>query len=304
MPTSPELERAFTAFHLSLCPREHEARLVRGHRASIRRCLKNKFELRTFSQCGSFGNGTSIFRHSDTDYLAYLPPHKIPKNSKTLLRDVCAALKSTFPRTGAVTNSPAIQVPFGSFPSQTTEVVPAKYCGQTKTGHAIYEIADGNGGWIRTSPLSHNAHVRARDEILHKRLKPLICFLKAWKYFNRVPISSFYLEMYAASYMKGKSKVVFDRDLAGIFAHLQKNLRPLRDPTGVSGHIEPFPPMSAAKKRAVTSKVATAAMRSANALNAAKRGKVAESFTWWNKVFAGKFPAHSSAAKAARKLRR
>jgi hypothetical protein len=304
MPSSPELELAFITLHGRLCPRKRESRLVGRHRVSIRRCLRNEFALLRFNQCGSFGNGTSIYQYSDTDYLAWLPSHKVHNNSRTMLRQVCAALKRSFPRTKITTTSPAIRVPFGSLPSQTTEVVPARHCQRLKTGQDIYEIANGQGGWMRTSPQIHNAYVEACDRILHKRLKPLICFLKAWKYYNHVPISSFYLELCAASYMKGKTKVVFDRDLAGFFAHLHKNLRPLRDPTGISGLIEPFPPTSSAKKRAVTSKVASAATRSANALDAAKRGKAAESFAWWDKVFAGKFPAYSGAANAARKLRR
>ena len=304
MPTPSELELAFITLHGRLCPRKRESRLVGRHRVSIRRCLRNEFAVLRFSQCGSFGNGTSIYHHSDTDYLAWMPSHKVPKNSQAMLRHVCAALKRSFPHTKITTVSPAIRVPFGSLSSQTTEVVPARHCERLKTGQDIFEIADGNGGWLRTSPNIHNTYIEARDRILHKRLKPLICFLKAWKYYNRVPISSFYLEMCAASYMKGKTKVVFDRDLAGFFAHLQKNLRPLRDLTGVSGLIAPFPPTSDAKRRAVTTKVNFAAARSSKALAAAKKGDVAEAFGWWNKLFAGKFPAHSSAAKAARKLRR
>jgi hypothetical protein len=282
------LEQVFAEFHASLKPRPGESKRVRKHRAAIRACLVSGFELRTFSQCGSFGNGTSIARFSDTDYLAHMPVSQFSTNSKEMLGRVRATLKQRFPQTDIRVNSPAVKVPFGSLPSETTEVVPGKQCGKTETGHAIYEIADGAGGWMRTSPNAHNAYVRARNEILKGRLKPLICFMKAWKYFNGVPVSSFYLEMRTAQYMANKATVVYDRDLAGLFARLAEGLSDLRDPVGVSGLIRPC--STPTKATETCSKLATGAGRADKALCAASRGDVTAASKWWRLLFAGRFP--------------
>jgi hypothetical protein len=283
------IEEGFTQFHARLKPRRGESKRVRRHRAAIRTSLVGNFELKTFSQCGSFGNGTSIAGHSDADYLAWLPASKFSPNSQAMLSRVRGALKRRFPQTEVRVNSPAVKIPFGSLPSETTEVVPAKSCGRTATGHAIFHIADGAGGWMRTSPNAHNAYVRARDEILGGRLKSLICFMKAWKYFNNVPVSSFYLEMRTARYMAGKAKVNYGRDLAGLFASLAENLAEVRDPVGVSGLIRPC--ATAAKATQTCSKLRTAASRADKAWRAVSRGDIRAAFKWWRLLFAGHFPA-------------
>ena len=284
------LEQAFVEFHAHLQPRASETKLTRGHRASIRACLLRNFDLKCFSACGSWDNGTSIAGHSDADYLAHLPAAKMASDSQMMLREVRASLGRAFPRTtGIVTNSPAVRVPFGARACQTTEVVPAKKCGQTPTGYAIYHIADGKGGWKKTSPHAHNAWIRAHDLTLHKRLKPFICFLKAWKYFNAVPISSFYLEMSAARYLRNKKHIVYERDLAGFFADLQKRLSAVIDPTGVAGRIAPCE--SAAKTRITISKINTAATRAAKAFDATKRGNAREVTRLYRLLFNDSFPA-------------
>ena len=46
----------------------------------------------------------------------------------------------------------------------------------------------------QASPDAHNAYVASIDTKFGGKVKPLIRFIKAWKYFRDVPISSFYLE--------------------------------------------------------------------------------------------------------------
>ena len=283
------LEQAFVEFHARLRPRKGESQRVRRHREAIRACLVREFDLNSFSQCGSWGNGTSVAGHSDTDYLAALPAAAFVADSKKMLDGVRAALKTRFPQTKVRVNAPAVLVPFGSLASENTEIVVGKLCQRTANGRPIYQIADGAGGWMKTSPGAHNAHVAARDELLHARLKPLICFVKAWKYYNGVPVSSFYLEMRTALYMKGKAKVVFERDVAGLFALLDDNLADVRDPVKVAGLIKPC--ASPAQKRRTQTKVATAARRARSALAATQRGDEAEAFKLWRQLWPDKFPA-------------
>ena len=286
------LEQAFTEFHQRLQPGAGETKLARGHRASIRRSLEREFGLKLLSACGSWENDTSLAGWSDADYLAWLPADSVAADSRLLLREVSAALRRSFPRTSIGTNTPAVRVAFGTRACETAEIVPGKRCGQTGAGFPIYNIADGKGGWMKTSPHAHNAWIRAHDVTFHKRLKPLICLLKAWKYFNGVQISSFYLEMSAARHMKGKAKVVFERDVAGFFAQLHARLSAVRDPTGVAGLIQPC--QTSAKHTATLSKIKTAAARAAKALEAATRGDWPEAFRLYRLLFGPKFPAYGA----------
>ena len=84
--------------------------------------------------------------------------------------------------------------PFGSLSAETTEIVPADFY-KLVDGNNIYEIPDGSGGWMKAGPKAHNQYVADVNKKLKYKVKPLIRFLKAWKYYCNVPISSFYLEI-------------------------------------------------------------------------------------------------------------
>ena len=57
-------------------------------------------------------------------------------------------------------------------------------------------------------------------EKLGWKVKPLVRFIKAWKYFKQVPISSFYLELRVAKYADGESSIVYYIDVERILAWL------------------------------------------------------------------------------------
>ena len=95
---------------------------------------------------------------------------------------------------------------------------------------------------MKASPDAHNFYVRSIDGNLSSKVKPLIRFIKAWKYLNNVPISSFYLELRVAKYASKKSSVLYSADVAGIFQFLHNSkLAKVRDPMGISGNISPLP---------------------------------------------------------------
>lgn len=210
MPTRT-VDQGFRAFLQRLTPTTGESTAAKTHRASIETCLKNNFGMTRFFRTGSFGNGTSISGYSDVDYFAEIPPSNLKVGSTFTLRDVRDALDKSFPRTGVRVNCPAIVVPFGTDAKESTEVTPADYVGVTKKGkYRVYEIADCSNSWMRSSPHAHNAYVREIDGSLGFKVKPLIRFIKAWKYYQNVPISSFYLELRIAKYAEGKSNIIYD----------------------------------------------------------------------------------------------
>ena len=165
-----------------------------------------------FFQSGSFGNGTSVRNYSDVDYFASLPAESVKTSSSATLSDVASALRRRFPTTyGIRVDSPAVVIPFGTDASETTEVIPADLV--STSGPFVYKIADDSGRWMKSSPEAQNDYVRSVNDRLGGKAKPLIRFLKAWKYHNSVSISSFYLEVVTAELASGISLIVYSFDV-------------------------------------------------------------------------------------------
>lgn len=203
------VEQGFREFHSRLSTTKAETAAARGHRRSIEDCLKRNFGITRFFRTGSFGNGTNIRYLSDVDYFASIPSDHQRSNSNTMLTLVRNSLNARFPNTSVRVSTPAVLVPFGTEASESTEVVPAYVVEKLRSGHFVYRIADGSGGWIRASPEAHNAYVSLVDNKLGKKVKPLIRFLKAWKYYRSVPIISFYLELRTTKHAAGESSIFY-----------------------------------------------------------------------------------------------
>jgi len=264
---------------------------AKSHRASIKACLESNFDLVRFFRTGSFGNGTSIQGYSDVDYFASIPRKKLKQNSDNTLWQVRDALDDRFPNTSVRIDTPAVLVPFGKDASESTEVVPADFIETNSSGYKIYEIADRNGGWMKSSPDAHNAYVAKIDDKLGGKVKPLIRFLKAWKCYRNVPILSFYLELRVAKYASEESSIVYSIDVKRIFKMLWNNqLAAMQDPAGISGYI--YPCSTDAKKTDALSKLSRAITRSQKAREAEEAGKIKEAFEWWDLVYDNHFPAY------------
>jgi Second Messenger Oligonucleotide or Dinucleotide Synthetase domain len=286
------VEEGFRDFHGLLTPTGGASEAAQRHRASIEACLKNNFELTRFFRTGSFGNGTSIRGYSDVDYFASIPRKNLDQNSDYTLRKVRNALDTRFPQSGVRIDSPAVLVPFGSEASESTEVVPADFIESNKDGHFVYEIADGDGRWMKSSPDAHNAYVAEIDEELGGKVKPLIRFLKAWKFYRNVPIGSFYLELRVAKYASQEKSIVYSIDVRNILKMLWDNqLAAMQDPIGISGYINPC--STDIKKSDALSKLETALGRAEKAREAETAGKISDAFYWWDLMFDLKFPAYS-----------
>lgn len=290
MPTRT-VSQGFEEFHRRLVPSGTESEAAKSHRASIETCLKANFGLLRFFRSGSFGNGTSIRNHSDVDYFASLPDASIMPSSSATLADVAAALRARFPNTSGIrVDSPAVVVPFGSDASETTEVIPADLV--NSDGPFVYRIADGSDGWMLSSPQAQNDYVREIDDRRKGKARPLIRFLKAWKYYRNVPISSFYLELVAAKHAAGESTIIYPWDVRDVFAKLwDTRLAAVEDPAGKSGKV--FACRTTLQKEEALGKVDSARMRSKWAKESEDEGDVAAAFRWWDMVYDGKFPSHN-----------
>ncbi len=286
------VEEGFKIFHGWLTPTGGDSKAAKEHRTSIEACLEANFEMMRFFRSGSFGDGTSVCQYSDVDYFASIPTKNLEENSTTTLREVCKFLDKRFPNTNVHVDTPAVVIPFGKDASESTEVVPADFVSKDKDGNHIYKIADGNGGWMRSSPEAHKSYVDEVDEKLEGKVKPLIRFLKAWKYYRNVPISSFYLQMRVAKYASTQDVIIYSWDLRNIFKLLWDNqLASLQDPKGISGYISAC--SSETKKSDALSKLETALGRADKARDAEKAEKLSDAFGWWDKVFALNFPSYN-----------
>lgn len=228
--------------------------------------------------------------YSDVDFFAWIPTHKLKQNSATSLREIKECLQDRFPNTLIYVDSPAVVLDFGSADWDIAEVIPADYIEQ-KGNKNVYDIPNGSGEWMRSSPSTHTSYVTEENIRLDKKLKPLIRFLKAWKYFCNVPISSFYLELRATKWMEEENSIVYDIDLCNILKKLDScSLAAMQDPKGISGYV--YACTTEAKKADALSKLSTAKTRAEKAREAERAGNISDAFYWWNKVFAGNFPTY------------
>ena len=280
------IDEGFNDFLQNLTPNKTESKAATSHRSSIEQCLRSNFSLRRFWRIGSFGNGTSISGYSDTDYLASLGD--LTENSSYSLQKIKNVLASRFPNTGVTVRCPAVKIPFGLLAKETTEVVPGELI--SVIPYHVYNIPDRSGGWMLTSPDAHNAYVRMINEKHNLKVKPLIRFIKAWKYYQDVPISSFYLEMRVARYCESENVIIYRLDIEYFLSRLlDANLPRLQDPTGISGYIQPC--TSKTDFEVALSKLRTAVIRAQKANEAQKHDDLKAAFEWWNRLYKHKFPS-------------
>lgn len=285
-----DIKNGFDDFHNKIKTSAVETASAKSHRASIESCLKNKFGLKRFTRIGSFGNGTNISGYSDVDYLASIPTSELTQTSTASLSKIRNALNYRFSSTNVRISAPAVVCPFGKYKSEDTEVVVADYIKEAN-GFKVYEIADGNGGWMEVSPDAHNDYVATVNKKHGGKVKPLIRFIKAWKYYREVPISSFYLEMRVAKYADGESSIIYDIDIKRILAMLDSNkLATMQDPSGFGGNISPC--KTEALKKDALSKLKRAATRAGNARSAEENGDTKGAFEWWRLLYNDKFPTY------------
>lgn len=290
-----EVDRAFRKFLDDLRTTPTETALAASHRASIKARLENDFGMTSFFRTGSFGNGTNISGFSDVDYFAVIPIEKLKADSSATLEQVAGELRARFPMTNVRVDSPGIKLPFGVDGANAVEVVPVDYTGQTKLDFPQYDMPDGRGGWMFSAPASHNAYVTAIDNRLRNKVKPLIRFVKAWKFIRRVPIRSFYIELAVAKYADEQQSILYDIDVKNVLHRLRNTqLAPLLDPRFPDDgrHIEAC--STEPLRLDAMSRLQRASDWAEAAVSDNLNSRVKEAFERWRLVFDGQFPAYQN----------
>lgn len=287
------VEQGFEAFISRLSPLNSEHETAASHKNSVKSCFENNFKCYEFSETGSFGNGTGVRHHSDTDYFAVCPKDAMSINSGTALRDAKEALQRTFWKTSGIeVRTPAVRIPFGNYTSETLEITPCRFNGMIETpvgSKPYYDIPDYNGGWMQSSPRAHNSYVKRENDRLNGKVKPLIQLIKAWKFYNNVPINSFYLELRVAKYVETESAIIYGIDLRHLIKKLfDNNLASIQDPMGISGYVKAC--SSEAKKEEALSKLSTGFSRADKAYDQ-RDNDIDKCFYWWDMFFNNHFPS-------------
>lgn len=287
------LEEGFEKALEWISPLVTERNKAVSHRGSVRGCLVNNFGCGSLFETGSFGNKTGVRHFSDTDYFAVCPRENLMGKPSYVLQRVKKALQTTFSKTQKIRiNSPAVAIVFGKHRSENLEITPCFYYKMSDTPFGkkkSYAIPALEGKWMLSSPQAHNAYVEQIDKKLKGKLKPLIKFVKAWKFYQNVPISSFYLELRITKFFEDRKTIYYGADLYGIIKKLHDiQLANIQDPMKVSGLISAC--ATDIKKEDSLSKLATAYSRASKAY-LCRNKDLDDCFYWWKMFFNGKFPS-------------
>jgi len=286
------VDDGFKDYLRRLAPLGTEMKAAKGHYSSVESSLKNNLPGARLIPTGSFGNGTALKRYSDADYFVIIPRGLVGTDSLDVLQRVRTVLRATFPRTGVAVRTPAVIVPFGAGGCESIDVVPALFAAKTSQGHAIYDIPDRGGRWMRSSPVAHKAYVTALDNAHGRRVKPLVMLVKAWKAHWDVPMLSFYLEMRVARYAATVKTIDYGRGIETVLGSMigAGGLAALRDPMDIAGYIRPC--ATAVQEKQALTKVRRGLARASDARRREASGHVEKAFERWNVFFNGSFPAY------------
>jgi len=264
------VDQAFDVFLKRLTPTAAQRDAGASHRASVKAALEARLEVSRFLETGSFSHGTGVRNNSDIDLLV--------------------SLKGD-PSTPVRIRRPAVAVEFGGG-YETWEIIPGYITG--RGGRAlVYDVPSPRvgGAWIDSAPDEHLTYVNEANKKPDKGdAKALARLMKAWKYYRNVPVSSFYLEMQAARYVRGIKTYIHVWDLCLLLERLHGNkLAAMNDPSNASGRIRAC--SSDSTRADALSKLQRAASRARKALNAYKGSDEGDAFYYLDLLFNGKFPS-------------
>lgn len=280
------INQHFTELLSKLTPSGAENSSYAAHRSSIDSKLASSFDVSYTLETGSFRSGTGVRYHTDLDILASIPSSYQRDNSYNMLLAVKSALQERFGNSAISISTPAVVCQFAN--GRVVEVTPGYYQYQTTDKYNVFKIPDFNGGWQTAAPSAHINYVNGVNNQLGSKVKHVIRLIKAIKYAQNIPISSFYLEMRTAKYCSGESSIIYEHDVYRTLNSLVNDgLAMMQDPTGIAGYIEPC--STDAIRRDALSRLTTARDRAYKALEAEKDGKHTDAIYWWGMVFGREF---------------
>jgi hypothetical protein len=257
--------------------------------------LNRSFRVARVIPIGSHAKGTALKGYSDVDILAVLRRREARwggayVNSETFLRNVRVDLVERYPATEIRRDGQAAVVHFAQG-AYLVDVVPAIYFQAAASGHPIYRIPDGAGGWQPTAPEIHAAYLAAADRRSGGKLRHVVQLIKLWVHdrATALPLSSFHLEMILAAARTCEGVMPVSRALTLAFLLLESRAgAALRDPCGISGLI--LATETEAKRQLLTRSLESAADHARAAYEAEQSGDKDEAIRQWRIIFGQRFP--------------
>jgi len=268
-------------------PRDVERSAASRHRSSVNSALEPLGVFGTI-ETGSFTHGTAVRGHADVDVLVRMEGSR-PSSSDVVLARVRDALKDKFKLTPIRVSRPAVVIDFAGG-AERWEVIPGYYSHKTND-HGVWDIPAPGGNWIETSPSAHLSYVNGVNASPAGGAKSLARLIKTWKYSNSslAKVSSFYLEMRAARYMRDEDAFVPFIDFKRLLRRLaDSELSAMNDPTGTTSR---FYAASTENYRATAVRaMSDDAARAEAAFSDELAGNRGRAFERMNVIFPGGFP--------------
>jgi predicted nucleotidyltransferase len=272
-------------------PTASELSALEAARRHLTSFLKLKFQTSKFLLMGSHSRDTAI-SGSDLDMLQVLRKSELTYggdivSSYTALRNLRTSL-ADYAQTEVRRDQQALVIRYKS--GKQLDLVPGYYIGPGQSNYPVYAIPDGSGGWLRTSPESHNLYLKLCDERSGGKLKRVVQIIKYWRCcrVNEVPLNSFHLETVLASSGIAEGAKAYSECIKDAFAELHsREGRAIRDPIGISGLIGAS--STQAQRDAVTTALSHSANHARNARIAELFSDGTEAIRQWQLVFNGSF---------------
>lgn len=286
----------FSALLSRIEPTERDIEVYESHRQSVTRRLETVFATNRVELIGSYARGSSIRATSDIDLLLILKREEVRrgegyKTSSTVLDHVRGELLNRYPATPVVRDVHAVVVQFADN-QHPVDVVPGFYLQHGGAmNYPIFAIPDGRGGWMQTSPQSHNKFINDADAQSGGKLKRVARLIKFWRRCRtpHIPLNSFHVELFLAEEKVCVGPMSYALCMNNALAKLaNRQCQPLDDPMGISGQVPAA--YTDDKKRRAQEAVLASAKRAYNALQAADAGDTREALRLWDLVFNGNFP--------------
>jgi hypothetical protein len=284
-------------FLRAVLPTEREVEIAQGRAARIAARLQNDMVVKRAIAVGSHWKGTAVRRYSDYDLFVVFSREEARRwaptmTSNTLIGRVRRSIIASYPSTSLRIDQQAVKVSF-EHGAHAVDVVPAVFDRFSEEHSApVYQIPDGQGRWLTTSPDLHKRLVDDAQQRSGRKLKSLVRMLKWWSAsrLTTYPLSSLYLEWFAI-YCAIPVAYTYQESLAFVFKTLaDTRLPPLSDPFAVS-QVPVRPVATAGQLRAVVASAAQSARRALEALDAEDRGRFEAANERWSLVFNRRFPS-------------
>lgn len=289
----PHPRMLFARLIHSIQPTASEKSRSTSHMSTIRRRVTKSFDIARIIPIGSFSRSTAITTYSDHDLLVLLKRNEAKwgdklVSSSTVLGRVRNDLNSRYTATTVRSDKQAAVINFGGG-RHRFDIVPALFS-HFDQKRPIYGIPDGSGGWLATSPMSHNqwlkkAHLRSAGKLTKSAQ-----LLKHWANMraNSSPACSFYLELWLALHEVCIGARSYSEILTDAFNQLDRTgCSPIEDPIGISGWIHSC--RTDSQHLNLRDAIRTSAFHSERALAAEHRRNNKEARRQWEIVFNGGF---------------